>query len=166
MLLTFFATPHHAVGDGRYMHSMCEALATRLRNPELLKSPCLASEQSPQHLQIMSNDITPGPSDAPSSSGGYNSPVVGLAKAEGLVGMSLGAASASTGTPTAERVRASIGVLSVDVGEEEVEAQKAGISVQAQADENGESEDGDDDDDDGSDWDDWSEDEDVSAVEE
>lgn len=142
------------------MRSMCEALATRLRNPEVLKSPCLASEQSPQHLQIMCNDIMPGPSDAPSSSGGYNSPIVGLTRAEGLAG--IGAANPSTGTPTAERVRASIGSLRVDVGVGQEEAQEA--AAQEQADENGESEDGDDDE--GSDWDDWSEDEDVSAVEE
>lgn len=152
------------------MHTICDALSTRLRTPDSLKSPDMTSGQSPQHLQIMSNNIAPVASET-QSSGGHSTPLGSLgSRKEGLLVFSL-----ATATSIAGRARASLGDLKVDVSEGEAGGAKHGegdtgaipFSESVGAEIAVESDDGEEEkEEEGSDWDDWSEDEDVSAVEE
>jgi hypothetical protein len=122
------------VGDGRYLHSICETVSTRLRTP-VVCSPMLT--QSPQHLQILSNEIADEMTPPSSAAASATSRRAGVLQPEQLF--------TSSGLA---RTRAHLMHLTVDTS---IEAEEEAPL------ENG--------DNDESDWDDWSEDEDVAAVE-
>jgi hypothetical protein len=122
------------VGDGRYLLSICETVSTRLRTP-IVCSPMLT--QSPQHLQILSNEIADDMTSSSPTAAVVTSRRAGALQPEQLF--------TSNGLA---RSRAHLMHLTVDTS---IEAEDEAPF------ENG--------DNDESDWDDWSEDEDVAAVE-
>lgn len=133
-------------GDGRYLRCICEALSTRLRTP-IMSSPA-PSEQSPQHLQIMSNEIAEEQALPMLTQNLHEIEFAAQMESETLfVG----------NTDSFQRNRARIGDLTVDTT-------VLGCSLDA-SDNTCLEQDGGGCDDDESDLDDWSEDEDVSVVE-